>query len=206
MQEMPRRKTRSKKLAQEQQGILQKLSRRQQGILFIIVFGVINLLLILLLIWFNHQNTRIAESQEWPSTTGIIVSTAVKTGSREVGSGYSETTVTYYEPALKYSYYAGGREYTSENISVNDFGGLDTYSTQEEAVSFLEQHYPIGKKVVVYYNPENQQDAFLLKSQPIPMFPGIGAQLSAVIVFSLGCMIYIFLNLDKPFAGREYPR
>jgi hypothetical protein len=165
--------------------------------ILVIACGVAILGVVGFLIWNNRTNVKLAESQDWPSTTGTIVSTNIKIGSETVGFGSNERTMTVYVPGLKYAYNVAGLEYTSEKITVLSSWGMESFDTRDEAEAFLKNNYPVGTRVAVYYDRDNPEDAFIFKKDPTST-GAISFIMYAIIAFLGVLMIYILLNLDKP--------
>lgn len=97
------------------------------------------------------------ESKNWPMTKGKII---------EAKLDYSTTAtkLTFcYEPKISYEYNVNGISYTSTDIYIGSYhcGGL------EKAQSVLNR-YPVGKEVMVFYNPGNPLEAVLERRVSYP--------------------------------------
>lgn len=180
-------------------GNLKKPQSRRVRFFLIAVCGVAIFALIGFLVWYSHSDDRIIDSQDWPSTTGVVVLTDIKIGKREFDAGWGggSQTETRYVPALQYVYHVGSQEYTAENITVDSSWSLESFDTQSKANAYLEQNYPIGTEVVVYYNPNDPQDAFLFKREPTSTIE-ISIIMYFLIVFLMGIIVYILFTLNKP--------
>jgi hypothetical protein len=80
----------------------------------------------------------------WSTTEGVVISSEV----REECCG--EDTEGWW-PSVSYQYSVSGAEYVSDNIEVQDVGSSNTDSFAQEVI----QRYPVGKRVQVYYNPQD---------------------------------------------------
>jgi len=93
---------------------------------------------------------KMIESQGWPTTRGTILYhrySGVKF--KEYDGDYYTNTVVY----IRYEYIVDGIAHTSLSINSIDTPFYPTkYASQ----------YPVGKDVIVYYNPVNPSDAVLV--------------------------------------------
>jgi hypothetical protein len=85
------------------------------------------------------------ESQNWPATEGKIIDSRLSGAKRTFGR----------RVFIKYEYFVKGSRYISSQISYTLIIG--DYSGSVEII----REYPKGKKVTVYYNPDNAMDAVL---------------------------------------------
>jgi hypothetical protein len=107
--------------------------------------------------------------ESWLSTQGEITYSEIVSG---IGCGPGNTMSSM----VIYAFEAGGVKFSSFNISK----GMDDIKCGTDLVD----EYPEGKKVTVYYNPENPRDSVLKLTQPNVFF-------SAFIAFLLIDMIVI---------------
>lgn len=106
---------------------------------------------------FTFQGMQLAEeSAAWPSVEGEVDRTWIETERREDPDGDTET---YYEPFVRYSYQVEGVSYTADRI---DFGAKRSYGSRSSANNYLND-YPVGKQVEVFYNPDNPNQAVLVR-------------------------------------------
>ncbi|MCP3465939.1 DUF3592 domain-containing protein [Bradyrhizobium sp. CCGUVB23] len=142
----------------------------------------------------------VREVARWPKTSGLIV----KSGSE------SRSIVTHIEPgghsdssqrrsrattevrnfaAVAFDYSVGGSHYTGTRISIRaDPGNVGVAETQAR--------YPVGKKIDVYYDPENPRRSVLERD-----FPDGAFQFMVLpIVFLVAADIFVNLNVG-PVAG-----
>lgn len=113
---------------------------------------------LVLIVFTGYSAYKSTAAQSWPRTSGTI--TESRTSRYMTSSSYSRRTRYKRRPKLRYKYHVGGKKYengritfTTLNLLNLQFGDVKTgfYKTLEQ--------YPKGKSIVVYYNPENPQDA-----------------------------------------------
>lgn len=108
------------------------------------------------------------DSKKWPTVEGIVLESGT-----EVMSGFEGRAIG---AKVKYEYEAGGVKYTSDRISVGQYGTGGGGHAKAEAA-----RYPAGKKVTVYYDPKNPGQALLE--------PGGALLLSAFLLFFAAMLI-----------------
>jgi len=115
--------------------------------------GAIFVLVGILLIYLNIRAKRkIAESQQWPTIAGAVVSSEVQRMSSTDSEG---DTTYYYQPKVEYSYSVMGTAYTGKRLTFAAQG-----SSQKSAQAVV-QRYPVGATVTVHYNPQKPAEAVL---------------------------------------------
>jgi hypothetical protein len=88
------------------------------------------------------------QSEHWPQTEGVIQSAAIIRSSTGKGGHTDDARVSY-------SYQVDGQKFLGDQFA---FGAIDWFGTQNQAIL---ARYPVGKKVQVYYSPNNSQLAVL---------------------------------------------
>jgi hypothetical protein len=112
-------------------------------------------------------------SQSWPTTEGTIYK--------------SEVTVMVfnlfrYRPEVIYNYTVTDRRYKGKNVCLNyDIGTGNMFYAERCCVK-----YPAGRKVTVYYNPNNPAEACLEQRVDTPRF---FIYITAAIMFFGLCMV-----------------
>ncbi len=113
------------------------------GIIFAIVGAAVFLLFALPPLQYS------VASKDWPSVQGTITRSEVDIWKRDGN--------THYEPDIAYSYTVDDKKYSSSKITVGD-PPLDNNVTKAKQV---QAEYPVGKEVVVYYDPELPESSAL---------------------------------------------
>ena len=99
----------------------------------------------------NKQSMAYRQStQTWLSTTGTILMSSVQSSH----SGNSHSTY----PVVVYSYVVNGQSYQSQRIRAGDQFLTVRVAGQAQATV---ARYPIGKSVIVYYDPANPTESAL---------------------------------------------
>ena len=106
------------------------------------------------LAWVVVDDLRRARAGDWPSCEGVLV----ERGTTPLRRGEEVRT----DLKLRYTYKVGGVEYAGDRIAIGDM----SYSLAADAKRELDELYPAGRPVKVYYNPANPAEAVL---QPAPM-------------------------------------
>lgn len=125
-------------------------------------------------------------STHWPHTEGQIVSS--KMASRHRSRGGLAHGRTGYGPKILYEYKVNGNTYTSNRIHF-----VRTFSSMSSASRRLSE-YPVGKQVLVYYNPHEASKAVL---EP-------GLSLSAGSPLFLGLLMILLCSMAF-FIVNGYP-
>ncbi len=92
-------------------------------------------------------------SKSWPTTQGSVVSSEVTAHRSRSKKGHHRTT---YGANVRYEYTVNGVQYSSDKIS---FGEYRTHSRGPAQATV--DRYPPGAEVVVYYNPDQPEEAVL---------------------------------------------
>jgi len=113
------------------------------GIIFALIGGVMFFVFALPPLQYSNS------SKSWPTVQGTVTKSEVKVWRRDSN--------THYQPDIAYTYTVDGKKYTSSMITVGD-PPLDNNVTKAKR---LQAEYPVGKEVVVYYDPELPESAAL---------------------------------------------
>ena len=123
--------------------------------------------------WNILQNAKASTS--WPTAQGQIIKSEV-TRSRD-GEGHDS-----YSPEVTYTYLAKKRAYKSYAIKFGE-NSYDNKSMSEKIAAA----YPVGKKVSVYYNPEDPDNSVLEQ----------GVTIGSYIVLGIG-VLFVAIGLFVP--------
>ncbi len=90
-------------------------------------------------------------------TEGVIVKSQVKKVENQI-------SYDYYYPLIEYEYSVNGKKYKSDRIFLSKLES--DYSTVKKIVD----KFPVGKKITIYYNPFNPEEAILKRNYHTGMF------------------------------------
>lgn len=100
----------------------------------------------------RSQQAKVARdaAQAWPYTSGMVLSSSVRT--RRSGNS------TSHSPVVVYSYEVNGKTYRSQIIKAgNQYMSVRIMGQAQDTVD----RYPAGASVTVYYNPDNPKESAL---------------------------------------------
>lgn len=97
----------------------------------------------------------------------------------EKGS-YSSSNVGYSYPTVEYKFTIKGTEYTSERIQI---GSQSMATTDHDWTEEFLEKYPLGQKVIVYYDPRNPEKRSILEK---------GFHMSNLWIFLIVAVILFF--------------
>jgi hypothetical protein len=117
---------------------------------------------------------RAKRSTRWPSVLGEIVLSEAKVKADSDGDRHWT--------AIQYQYSVNGVHYTASRIS---FGDLDGRSLRRAAVSETVKKYPPGKRVPVWYDPNDPSQAALAVG---PDSRGVYTQFYVGLMFVVLCV------------------
>lgn len=113
-------------------------------------------------------------SRRWPSTGGHVIRATAEYQTQDGG----DTTICV--PRVDYRYAVSGQEYVGNQISVRRF------RTRRVDVEAVLSKYPVGSRVVVYYDPAKPSAALLEPGADIqaglPLAVGIVFMIVAAII------------------------
>ena len=114
-------------------------------------------------------------SRNWPSVSGTVI----QSHTEHTCGGYRE--LHSWEAKILYRYSVAGRQYEAARISI--FKPFCD-SEKENVQRWLEQNYPVGKAVDVYYDPVDPSAAFL--------HPGAVSKFELfmiAVLLTIGCLL-----------------
>ncbi len=117
-------------------------------------------------------------SAEWPAAKGIITVSKVVKSESTTGTGTNKRRTVTYNAKIHFKYPVKGKSYTSNNV---------TFGQSTKGAGVIVSQYPTGKKVNVFYNPQDPKVAVLEPgvSTSSYLFLGFG------ILFSLMGLIFL---------------
>ena len=131
--------------------------------------------------------------REWPSTEGEIVSGEIAAKLvRPFAFGRPSSSRYRYSANIRYRYTVEGKKYVSGQISLakNFDRFLDTFSGRGDAAyegTWLAK-YPVGKKVLVYFDPDDPSNALLERDE---------AALAYLFFAGAGVLAFLGLSILK---------
>lgn len=131
--------------------------------------GVVVIALLALVVM-SSQAAREYRSLDWPTTEGVVVTSAVHAGGR--------ISAPTYMARVGYRYEVDGVAYSSDRISGDS--GLTDDRTEAEA---LVVDRPVGATVTVHYDPETPSEALLVVSPPRGLLVAILVALGLALLF-----------------------
>lgn len=122
--------------------------------------------------WRILQNAQVSES--WPSTSGEITASSIRTDHDDDG--------TTYHAEVRFAYVVDDQRYNEDTVSFGQYGSSNR-SHAEEIVS----RYPTGQAVTVYYDPADPATAVLEPGVTWSsyMILGMGLLFAIIAVFLL---------------------
>ncbi|MDR3466012.1 MAG: DUF3592 domain-containing protein [Xanthobacteraceae bacterium] len=135
---------------------------------------------------------KLQASASWPTAAGTItVSEAIAFQNTETDDPGRETVTTQYRVDIAFTYKVGGQEYHSDTWK---WGWTRIYGGPEQPQA-IAAAYPVGKRVQVFYDPNEPSTAVLEPGNP----QGSLVQLVFGLVFGLGglVMLWAFTQLGQ---------
>ena len=133
------------------------------------------------ILWFLVINPIIQKSQSdnWVKTPCLITKSELKINSDSDGSTY--------RPEIHYSYHYNGQKYTSEQV---DFAPTTSSSDRAGESAYLKD-FPLGKKRSCFVNPDNPNEAVLIKDWGRGVFKWVAIPFGGVFAFvGFGIMLW----------------
>lgn len=133
-----------------------------------------------------YQYFRTRRRHAWPRTEGELLSVRVASGKRPGRRGKSFEA---YWVEVEYDYNVSGRDLKGSRIAEDV-----TFFTKPEHAQNIVKTFEVGRKLPVYYNPQNPEVSFLV--------PGGGVGGMPLLLLSLGLILadvaltLWFLSLD----------
>ena len=142
--------------------------RRQNKVIEKIVGVVVLIIGLAAIVGAGYFFSKGQKTQNWPSVEGIITKSDTRIQRRHGPNSGAPTTIA----EVWYTFVINGVKYSNDTISISQYGSSDSSHAAKEA-----RRYPVGRKVMVYYNPDNFYDSVLEHKMPwgyIGIFSGLG--------------------------------
>jgi hypothetical protein len=134
-------------------------------------------------IWGTMVVMEARSAANWPTTEGTIV---VSKFDRNFNTSSSGKGKWYYDVKIKYSYTVDSLEYESKRV---DFKSANYHYKSEVIPSAIARRYPVGKKVDVYYNPDDPEKAVLKTEITFMTYIGL-----LIGIFLIGLGVFLFMR------------
>lgn len=116
----------------------------------------------------------------WNEAKGVILAIdAEARGNSSTNTFGHQSHDSFFVAKPTYEYWVGSERFVGESYQK---GMISTFKSREEVMSL----FSVGEEVVVYYNPENPNEAVLSKEQKKSSFLGFG-------LFGLALLIVAFV-------------
>lgn len=134
---------------------------------YAIAFFLASLLMLGGALFFASEVWESRSSAAWPHATGVIVASYT-----EKTCGGARTTLRW-EAKVRYEYRVEGRAYVGGRVT-----NMRIYCdrNRDGAIGWLQNHFPRGKVVEVYYDPSDPEAAFL--------HPGVVSKMDVAMIFA----------------------
>lgn len=123
-------------------------------------------------------------SLKWPAVAGVVKSTNIEKSGRRKAT---------YWPKVFYSYAINGKSYEGSLLTEPAL----SFSTEKEAQEITNQ-YPNKSQVQVYYNPQNPEQAYLIRGQTSTGQSTVWFS----IVFLIGSIAFFVVQLTRVLRRR----
>jgi len=138
-------------------------------------------------------------SESWPTISGNVTHSAI-VNSQSVSQTESGTRVReHYELVLRFEYHLQGQAYESDRYTI--YG--EKASTSRLVIEQALKNYPVGKEVLVYYNPE-EPGVGVLEPGARLSFRGVFVMWIAGIFFVGPVIFFMPERLKKKFIPMRF--
>lgn len=140
------------------------------------------ILFALYMLWIGvSARSRSLRSRRWPTVLGKVVVSQVKS---EIKSAAQGSQISYV-PVIRYEYHVEGRSYASSRLNFSVVQGIS-----EDWARGIADRYPVGKEVVVYYDPQKPSES-VLEHLSISLLIHLG-----IFFFVVSLLGFIYLMSD----------
>jgi hypothetical protein len=167
----------------------------------ILTFFIAYLLLRIVLTLFKHY-----EISQWPHIEGVVVESKALIETTDLGAwAYIFMVIDIlpfflwmfwlkdedwggisYRPGIKYEYNVKNEKFSNNRLNL--LIGKELNFASDEFKGFI-SNYMVGKKIEVYYNPENPQESYLFRRFPVSFL------VKSIILMSItGLISYILIH------------
>ena len=104
----------------------------------------------------THVDALSDASLDWPAASGLVTHSELEYRRNEIGTGEK----TNYDAMVRYEYVIDDQLYS------NDVVRFDQGMLSNDRKRLLVSEHPIGKRVAVYYNPDDPGQSVLVRGTP----------------------------------------
>ncbi|MEX2443890.1 MAG: DUF3592 domain-containing protein [Alkalispirochaeta sp.] len=134
------------------------------------------------------------ETLQWPSTLGTVERVVLAPAS---DPDDSRSPGERFRPQVSYTYEVDGKTYTAEHVAVFDW----IYRDRRRASEYLQQFDIAARnRVPVYYDPENPEEAILIRHIP---WRRLEVMLALLVLVILPVSVVAFSLVDLIRGGRS---
>lgn len=137
-------------------------------------------------------------SLHWPTTEGVIT----RCDTKPRGFHFPWETPEY--GVIEYTYKVGKQQYNSHNIRSGSLrlGSGKYVADFGKPPAYVHQHYPVGKSVSVYYDPDNPSESYLEAAMQDSQI-GTGTVLTGLgVIFLIAGIWTFFFDKDHAYIER----
>ncbi len=114
---------------------------------------IITAAIVFIAFYVKKENALQSDSSNWIGTSAVITSSKVRRD-WDKNQGAAKT-IYWFE--VQYNYVVDDKTYQGKRYT---FHGNPSFSNKSEAKKLLEK-FPVGKKITIYYQPENPEEAVI---------------------------------------------
>jgi len=135
-----------------------------------------------------YNYTQAVISNNWSSTSGVILESKLNMDERFSSHSGMQTRERVYSPSILYQYKVDGEQYTGNRIRFAAIGGSDINASR----SYVDR-FPVNKKVAVWYSPFNHNQAVLVKG--VEKVTNLGTLVAGIAFMLVGFIFYKLRNV-----------
>ena len=138
--------------------------------------------------WGAPTFERAKASKSWPTVSGVVTKSEMKTGKKRQGGGRRRgrrrrgKLVTSYTPQVTFAYELKGQKYVSSNIRIGTAWSSSSSSTAQEFMN----KYSVGSSVAVFFDPSDHSYGVLEPGEnsgsKMPYWMSLGMVVAGILV------------------------